>query len=282
MILGVTVVEDIFIAIYLAIVSAALSNATGFWPIALRLLLDFVFIVVMFAIARWGGRYVSRLLKTSDDELFTVLFFGLALMFGGIGEQIGVTDAIGAFLIGVVLAATRYHGRIERVTIPLRDIFAAFFFLNFGLDLDVAQFGGVAGVVVLAVLLTLVLNFGAAQLIARMNGFGADAGVNTFVILQNRGEFALILATLAVGAGLDPRLTPFAGLYVLIMAVIGPLMAANSERVNTGIRKRRAKRLRARAEATAPVESVESAASQLDDESMRSDSDVDPAPESST
>jgi CPA2 family monovalent cation:H+ antiporter-2 len=283
MILGVTVVEDIFIAIYLAIVSAALSNATGFWPVALRLLLDFVFIVVMFAIARWGGRYVSRLLKTSDDELFTVLFFGLALMFGGIGEQIGVTDAIGAFLIGVVLAATRYHGRIERVTIPLRDIFAAFFFLNFGLDLDVAQFGGVAGVVVLAVLLTIVLNFGAAQLIARMNGFGADAGVNTFVILQNRGEFALILATLAVGAGLDPRLTPFAGLYVLIMAVIGPLMAANSERVNSLIRQRRqGSRPGRRSRRPTPEPAALAADSQLAEGQARSDSDVDPAPESST
>ncbi|MCL2514496.1 MAG: cation:proton antiporter [Microbacteriaceae bacterium] len=259
MILGVTVVEDIFIAIYLAIVSAALSHATGFWPIALRLVLDFLFIVLMFALARWGGKYVSRLLKTNDDELFTVLFFGLAVVFGGIGEEIGVTDAIGAFLIGVVLGATRYHARIERVTIPLRDIFAAFFFLNFGLDLDVAQFGGVAWVVVAAVILTLGLNFGASQLIARMNGFGVEAGINTFVILQNRGEFALILATLAVGAGLDERLTPFAGLYVLIMAVIGPLMAANSERVNTRIRKRRVRRNLAKAAALA-------AASQLVEE----------------
>ncbi|AYG05271.1 cation:proton antiporter [Gryllotalpicola protaetiae] len=242
MILGVTVIEDIFIAIYLAIISAALSHATGFWPITLRLVLDFVFIVLMFAIARWGGRFVSRLLQTKDDELFTVLFFGLAIVFGGIGEYIGVTDAIGAFLIGVVLGATRYHGRIERVTVPLRDIFAAFFFLNFGLDLDVAKFPEVTGVVIVAVVMTLLLNFGASQLIARLNRFGFTAGVNTFVILQNRGEFVLILATLAVGAGLDSRLTPFAGMYVLIMAVIGPLMAANSDRFNAWLRRRQLKR----------------------------------------
>ena len=242
MILGVTVIEDIFIAIYLAIVSAALSHATGFWPITLRLVVDFVFIVLMFAIARWGGRFVSRLLQTKDDELFTVLFFGLAVVFGGIGEYIGVTDAIGAFLIGVVLGATRYHGRIERVTVPLRDIFAAFFFLNFGLDLDIAKFPQVTGVVIVAVVMTLLLNFGASQLIARLNRFGFTAGINTFVILQNRGEFVLILATLAVGAGLDSRLTPFAGMYVLIMAIIGPLMAANSDRFTGWVRKRRQKR----------------------------------------
>jgi CPA2 family monovalent cation:H+ antiporter-2 len=48
-------------------------------------------------------------------------------------------------------------------------------------------------------------------------------------MLQNRGEFALILATLATAAHLDPRLTPFAGLYVLTMAIIGPILAVNSE-----------------------------------------------------
>ena len=253
MILGVTVVEDIFIAIYLAIISAALSHATGFWPIALRLVVDFLFIVVMFSVARWGGRVVSRLLRTNDDELFTVLFFGLAVTFAGIGEDIGVTDAIGAFLIGVVLGATRYHRRIERVTIPLRDVFAAFFFLNFGLVLNIGEFGGVAWVVVLAIVLTLVLNFGASQLIARLNGFGVTEGINTFVILQNRGEFALILATLAVGAGLDERLTPFAGLYVLVMAIIGPIMAANSEQFTRWLRHARIRRSARRAPAGAAV-----------------------------
>jgi monovalent cation:H+ antiporter-2, CPA2 family len=56
-------------------------------------------------------------------------------------------------------------------------------------------------------------------------------GVNASGILINRGEFTLILATLSLAAGLDSRLTPFAGLYVLIMAVLGPLFAANSERM---------------------------------------------------
>jgi CPA2 family monovalent cation:H+ antiporter-2 len=54
-------------------------------------------------------------------------------------------------------------------------------------------------------------------------------------MLTNRGEFALILATLAAAAGLDPRLTPFAGLYVLAMAIIGPVIAVNSERIGARV-----------------------------------------------
>ena len=231
MILGVTVVEDIFIAIYLAIVSVVLSGETEIWPVVGKLAVAFLFLIVMFSVARWGGRFVSRLFRTKDDELFTILFFGLAIMFGGVGEILGVTDAIGAFLIGLVLGATRYRNRIEHIAIPLRDVFGAFFFLNFGLGLDPTKFAPVILPVLGAVLMTVVLNAGAGQFVAWLNKLGPRAGINASVILQNRGEFALILATLSLSAGLDERIQPFAGLYVLIMAIMGPILAANSERI---------------------------------------------------
>jgi CPA2 family monovalent cation:H+ antiporter-2 len=231
MILGITVVEDVFIAIYLAIVGVVLSGQTELWPVVGQLALSFSFIVVMFGIARFGGRVVSRLMRTKDEELFTILFFGLAVLFGGIGELLGVTDAIGAFLIGLVLGATRFRNRIETIAVPLRDVFGAFFFLNFGLALDASKFGGVLLPVLGAVLMTVVLNIIAGQLVSRLNGLGVQEGINTTVILQNRGEFALILATLSLSAGLDERIQPFAGLYVLILSIGGPMLAAQSERI---------------------------------------------------
>lgn len=239
MILGVTVIEDVFIAIYLAIVSVVISGETDAWAVVVKMVVAFAFLVIMFAVARWGGRIVSRLIQTKDDELFTILIFALAVMFGGIGDLIGVTDAIGAFLIGLALGATRFRSRIEAFATPLRDVFAAFFFLSFGLSLDPSTFGGVLVPVLGAVLMTIVLNVGAGQFVAWLNGFGPQAGLNTAVILVNRGEFALILATLAAAGGLDARLTPFAGLYVLIMAIVGPLLAVNSERIGSLFRRRR-------------------------------------------
>jgi CPA2 family monovalent cation:H+ antiporter-2 len=103
--------------------------------------------------------------------------------------------------------------------------------LNFGLALNVAAFPRVIGTVAIAVVLTFALNVVSGLVIARLHGFRAPEGLNAAAILVNRGEFTLILATLSVAAGLDSRLTPFAGLYVLIMAVLGPLFAANSERI---------------------------------------------------
>ena len=230
-ILGIAVVEDVFIAIYLAIVTVVIGDDTDVGSIALKLVYSFAFLIAMFALARWGGRLVSRLVRTKDDELFTILFFGLAVTFGGIGEMIGVSDAIGAFLIGLVLGATRYRARIEGLALPLRDVFGAFFFLNFGLALNVLAFGEVVWQVAVAVLMTLVVNTAGGQLIAWLNKLTPAEGLNVSAMLTNRGEFVLILATLAAAAGLDPRLTPFAGLYVLAMAVIGPVIAVNSERI---------------------------------------------------
>jgi CPA2 family monovalent cation:H+ antiporter-2 len=261
-ILGIMVLEDVFIAVYLAIVSVILSGETEVWPIVLELAISFSFLLVMFAFARFGGRLMSRLIRTRDDELFTILFFGLAVAFGGIGELLGVSDAIGAFLIGLVLGATRFRARIEQLALPLRDVFAAFFFLNFGLALDVSTFGEVLLPVFGAVVMTLVINTAGGQLIAWQNRLTPAEGLNTSAMLQTRGEFALILATLALSAGLDPRIVPFAGLYVLIMAVIGPILALYSERLGAvlpGVRRRArpdAGRERERAENIALVEAA--------------------------
>jgi CPA2 family monovalent cation:H+ antiporter-2 len=171
-----------------------------------------------------------------------VLFFGLAVAFGGIGDLLGVSNAIGAFLIGLVLGATRFRSRIESFALPLRDVFGAFFFLNFGLALDPSSFGAVLLPVGGAVLMTLVVNAGGGWLIAWINRLPPRYGLGIGLILQNRGEFALILATLATSAGLDHRLTPFAGLYVLVMSIVGPVLTVNSERItNLLFRGRREK-----------------------------------------
>jgi monovalent cation:H+ antiporter-2, CPA2 family len=293
-ILGIAVVEDIFVALYLAIVTVIIGGETDLGPIILELSISFVFLIAMFALARWGGKFLSRLIATKDDELFTILFFGLAVAFGGIGEMIGVSDAIGAFLIGLVLGATKFRVRIEQLALPLRDIFGAFFFLNFGLALDVSTFGEVLFPAAVAVVITLVVNTAGGQLIAWQNKLTPAQGVNVSAMLQNRGEFALILATLAASAGLDERLTPFAGLYILTMAIIGPVLAVNSEKVGAALFKRKRvanpERDRTNEEAIAlveaatvgleneePVAEIESAVDRLVEQAMmQSDDDAPP------
>lgn len=227
LILGVIVVEDVFLALYLAALQPLLSDASGagaaLWAFGKAL----IFLIALTAFARWGGRLVGRVLGNSDDELLTIAFLGLALLVAGAAEEAGVSDAIGAFMIGMVIAASPVAGRVERLVLPLRDAFAAAFFFTFGLTVDPGDVASVAGPVVAAVALTLVLAVAAGWSVGRLNDLRPKGAANLALTLVSRGEFALILVSLAVPAGLDERLAPFAAGYVLILALGGPLLAAN-------------------------------------------------------
>lgn len=231
LILGIVVVEDVFLALYLAILQPVISGSDSVAEALVLFGRAFAFLLALAAVARFGARWVGRLIHSADDELLTVLFVGLAILVAGAAEEIGVSDAIGAFMVGLIVAETTLKHRVERLVLPLRDAFAAVFFFAFGLTIDPAAVGTVAGPVVAAVVLSLVLNAVAGLISARLYGFGRPAAANVGLTILGRGEFSLILATLAAAAGLDQRLGPFIGLYVLSLAVIGPLLASRSARL---------------------------------------------------
>ena len=101
------------------------------------------FLIVLGLVARYGTRVVGAIIAAKDDELLVVLFVGFALLVAGIAYELGVSDAIGAFMAGVVLAGTAAARRIQRLVMPLRDAFAALFFFAFGLSIDPGDIGPV-------------------------------------------------------------------------------------------------------------------------------------------
>ncbi|GAA3098773.1 cation:proton antiporter [Streptosporangium carneum] len=250
LILGIIVVEDVFLALYLAVLQPVLSGADTFAAAALSFGRAFAFLIALTALARWGTRLVDKLVTTKDDELLVVMFTGLAILTAGVAEELGVSDAIGAFMIGLILSSTRAAPRIRKLVHPLRDAFAALFFFTFGLSIEPGDMLSVAWPIAAAVAITLVLNVVAGGLAARMNSFGMTEAVNVSLTVLSRGEFALVLATMALAAGLDGRLAPFIAGYVLVLALFGPLIASRSEwiaRVLTGRLERARTRTRERA-----------------------------------
>ncbi len=225
LILGLIVVEDVFLALYLALLQPVLGGSEGAAAAAASFGKALAFLLLMAAVARWGARLVGRLVSTNDDELLTVLFVGLALLGAGVAEELGVSTAIGAFMVGLVLAETSAAERTERLVLPLRDAFAAVFFFAFGLGIEPGDVASVAVPVAAAVTVTVVLNLVAGLVAARMHGFGRYETANVSLTILSRGEFSLILASLAVAAGLDARLAPFVAGYVLVLAIGGPLAA---------------------------------------------------------
>ncbi|QES41630.1 cation/H(+) antiporter [Streptomyces venezuelae] len=228
-ILGIIVVEDIFLALYLAALQPTLSGADSLAAAVMDGGKAFGFLLLLALAARFGTRLVGRLMDTRDDELLVISFLGVAVFVAGVSEWFGVADAIGAFMVGLMLGSTASGDRIRTLVHPLRDAFGAIFFFAFGLSIDPGDLPVVLWPVLAAVAVTLLMNVLAGLGAARVYGFGPGPAANISTTLLARGEFALILATMAVGAGLDERLSPFIAGYVLLLAVLGPLAAGRSE-----------------------------------------------------
>lgn len=231
LILGIIVVEDIFLALYLAVLVPFLDPSAGTGEAILLFVRALAFLIALFAVARFGGRWVGRILDTPDTELLVVLFLGFAVLVAGTAEELGVADAIGAFMAGLIVAGTVVKQRVEELVLPLRDAFAALFFFWFGLTMGPDGLSEVAVPVAAAVALSLVLNPLAGIITARLSGLGRVQAANIGTTVLSRGEFSIILASLAAAAGLDPRITPFVGLYVLVLAVASPLLASRSGQI---------------------------------------------------
>src|SRR5262245_17687360 len=149
-------------------------------------------------------------------------------MIAGVSEIIHVAEAIGALLVGLVLAETEHRRRIEHLVIPFRDFLGAMFFFHFGLTIDPYALGGAVWPAFGAVALTLVGNFTAGMLAGRSARLSPRAASNIGLTIVSRGEFSVIMANLGRHGGLLPILQPFAALYVLILAILGPWLTMQS------------------------------------------------------
>ncbi|WP_103513167.1 cation:proton antiporter [Streptomyces sp. SM13] len=240
-ILGIIVVEDIFLALYLAALQPILSGADSLSSALIDGGKAFGFLLLLALAARFGTRLIGKLMNTKDDELLVISFLGMAVFVAGVSEMFGVADAIGAFMVGLMLGSTSSGDRILKLVHPLRDAFGAIFFFAFGLSIDPGDLPSVLWPVLAAVALTLAMNVAAGLAAAKVYSFGAQATSNIATTLVARGEFALILATMAAAAGLDERLSPFIAGYVLLLAVLAPLAAGRSHwlaRILPGGRKK--------------------------------------------
>ncbi|MFC8282818.1 cation:proton antiporter [Streptomyces cyaneofuscatus] len=227
-ILGIIVVEDVFLALYLAALQPILSGADSLSAMLVDAGKAFGFLLLLALAARFGTKLIGKLMNTRDDELLVISFLGVAVFVAGVSEMFGVADAIGAFMVGLMLGSTTSGERILKLVHPLRDAFGAIFFFAFGLSIDPGVLPSVFWPVLAAVVLTLAMNVAAGLATARIYDFGSQGTANIATTLVARGEFALILATMAAAAGLDSRLSPFIAGYVLLLAVLAPLAAGRS------------------------------------------------------
>lgn len=232
LILGITMFEDIFLAVYLSLISGiVLSGATSVKGVLASGGIALGFIVGLLVIGRLAVPVLNRVLQISSNEVFIIIVFGSLFLLAGLGETIHVAESIGALLMGLILGETKQAERMERLVVPFRDFFGAIFFFSFGLSIDPFSLGGAVWLAVGAALLSLVSVVVAGMIVGRRAKLSAVGSLNLSFTLLARGEFSIIIAALAQAGGLLGILQPFSALYVLILAGASPLLAKESERI---------------------------------------------------
>ena len=138
LIFGVLIIEDILAIVMIALLSGiAMTGAMTFGDVGMTLgklatFLTAAIVVGLIAVPRLLG-YVARF-KSNEMLLITVL--SLCFGFSLLAAKLGYSVALGAFIIGAVVAEAREIGRIEILIEPIRDMFSAIFFVSIGLLLD--------------------------------------------------------------------------------------------------------------------------------------------------
>ncbi len=222
-VLAVLVFEDLVVAAYLPVLGVLLLGGSVLsGAVSVGVALSVTTLALVMAI-RLGGP-ISKVMASRSDEALLLSVMGVILVVGGLVEQVQVSSAIGAFLVGIALSG-EVRTRTERMLVPLRDLFAALFFVLFSLRIDPSDLPPVLLIAAILAVVTTFTKISTGRFAAGQLGVGPKGRDRAGMELIARGEFSIVIAGLAAGTAVDPALAPTAAAYVLILAVIGPLLA---------------------------------------------------------
>ncbi|MHB9848235.1 cation:proton antiporter [Streptomyces krungchingensis] len=224
-VLSILVLEDLSMAVYLPIITALLAG-TGLAAGSATLAIALGVAALVLLVAVRYGRHISRFVSSDDPEKLLLVVLGLTLLVAGLAQQLQVSAAVGAFLVGIALSGEVAEGA-HHLLAPLRDLFAAVFFVFFGLHTDPADIPPVFLSALALAAVTTATKIATGYWAARRAGISAKGRWRAGGTLVARGEFSIVIAGLAVGV--EPRIGPLATAYVLILVILGPLTARWTE-----------------------------------------------------
>ncbi|MET3905326.1 cation:proton antiporter [Paenarthrobacter sp. 4246] len=235
-VLSILVFEDLAMAIYLPILTAILAGV-GFLGGLQTVGIALAVVTVVLVIALRHGHRVSQAVHSENSEVFLLNVLGLALLVAGIASALQVSAAVGAFMLGIAISGATAHNA-TRILEPLRDLFAAIFFVAFGLNTDPTSIPPVLGWALVLAVVTAATKMLTGFWAAKRAGIAMPGRFRAGAALIARGEFSIVIAGLAVASGAVPdELAALATAYVLIMAILGPLAARFVEPVVKALRR---------------------------------------------
>jgi CPA2 family monovalent cation:H+ antiporter-2 len=220
-VLNLLVLEDLAMAVFLPVVAAlVVGRSAGATAVTVSVALLAVGAILGMAV-RWGG-LLSHHLGRGTDEALLLGLFGVTLLVAGLAQRLQVSAAIGAFLVGIALSGP-VQERAAAVITPLRDLFAAAFFVFFSFQIDPSTLPDVALPALLLAVVTATGKVVTGWFAASRIGVAVPGRLRAGTVLIARGEFSIVIAALGVALADGPELGALAAAYVLITATVGPL-----------------------------------------------------------
>ncbi len=219
-VLSLLVIEDLAMVFYLPIVSGVLfGSSVPSTILAVGISLAAVFVVLGIAWV-FGDRLSAFALSQSSEALLLTLL-GITLLVAGLAERINVSSAVGAFVVGVALSG-EIVSHARGLLLPLRNLFAAVFFVFFGLQVDPGLIADVALVAAALAAVTAATKMATGWIAAKRAGIAAPGRVRAGAALIARGEFSIVIAELGVAD--EPDLGALAAAYVIALTVTGAVL----------------------------------------------------------
>lgn len=239
-VLGILVVEDLWAIVIIAVLSGiATTGAFTSGAITLAMAKVFIFIISVLFV---GFLFVPRILNYIEKyQLSEMMIIGvLGLCFGAslIAAKSGFSIALGAFLIGAVIAETKQAHDIVTKMEPIRDMFTAIFFVSIGMLIDPKVIGEYWVLILVLTIVTIVGKVFACSLATFLTGYDSQTSLKVGLGLAQIGEFSFIIAQL----GLDTKVTgsflyPIAVSVSALTTITTPLLMNNSTKIIDQIKR---------------------------------------------
>ncbi|HEX6229922.1 MAG TPA: cation:proton antiporter [Solirubrobacterales bacterium] len=221
-VLSLLVFEDLAMVAFLPLAAVLIAGADVLDGIGLVALAAAVATGALYLAIR-HGETLSRALDTRSDEVFILTTLGLVLLAAGAAEELRLSAAVGAFLAGLAISG-QVSEQARSLMAPLRDLFAAAFFIFFALQIDASSLPPVGLTIAALTVLTAATKLITGWFAAETIGARAQGRIRAGTVLMARGEFSIVIAGLGVTAGIEPDLGAVAAGYVLITALLAPLL----------------------------------------------------------
>ena len=235
-VLSVLVIEDLAMVLYLPIVSGVLFGGS-LLSTTVTIFVSLGVVLAILSVAYVLGDRLSAIALSPSSEALLLTLLGVTLLVAGLAERLNLSTAVGAFVVGVALSGDIVsHAR--GLLLPLRNLFAAVFFVFFGLQVDVGLIPDVAAAAVAIAVVSTVTKLATGWIAAGRVGIGTPGRVRAGAALVAHGEFSIVIAELGIAR--ESNLGAMAAAYVIVLTFTGALLYQFSDAITfTSLRGRR-------------------------------------------